>query len=84
MKQVRLTPQAIKDLDAFDTGTRERIKEALRHLAHHPTDGKPLKGRFQKDKVWSYRVWPYRVLYRKAGAEWLDSLSIEHRKDVYR
>ncbi len=57
MKQVRLTPQAIKDLEQFEAGTRERIKEALRHLAEDPLDGKPLKGRFQKEKVRSYRVW---------------------------
>jgi hypothetical protein len=30
---------------------------------------------FPKDKVCSYRVWP---------SNWLDVLSIEHRKDVYR
>jgi len=84
VKHVRLTPQAVRDFEGFEAGTRERIKEALRHLADHPLDGKPLKGRFQKDKVWSYRVWPYRILYRKAGVEWLDVLSIEHRKDVYR
>lgn len=84
MKQVRLTPQAVRDLEAFEAITRERIKEALRHLAGHPRDGKPLKGRFQKDKVWSYRVWPYRILYRTVGNDWLDILSIEHRKDVYR
>ncbi len=84
MRQVRLTPQAVRDLERFEAGTRERIKEALRHLADHPLDGKPLKGRFQKDKVWSYRVWPYRILYRKTGVEGLDVLSIEHRKDVYR
>jgi mRNA-degrading endonuclease RelE of RelBE toxin-antitoxin system len=84
MRRVRLTPQAVRDLEGFEAETRERIKEALRHLADHPHDGKPLKGRFQKDKVWSYRVWPYRILYRKTGAEWLDVLSIEHRKDVYR
>jgi mRNA-degrading endonuclease RelE of RelBE toxin-antitoxin system len=53
-------------------------------LAEHPLDGKPLKGHFQKEKVWSYRVWPYRILYRRVGSEWLDVLSIEHRKDVYR
>jgi mRNA-degrading endonuclease RelE of RelBE toxin-antitoxin system len=53
-------------------------------LAEHPIDGKPLKGHFQKDKVWSYRVWPYRILYRRVGSEWLDVLSLEHRKDVYR
>ncbi|MBK8276046.1 MAG: type II toxin-antitoxin system RelE/ParE family toxin [Nitrospira sp.] len=83
MKQVRLTHQAIKDLDGFDHGIRERIKESLRHLAAHPDEGKPLKGQFQKDKVWSYRVWPYRVLYRTLGS-WVEILSIEHRKDVYR
>jgi addiction module RelE/StbE family toxin len=84
VRQVRLTPQAIKDLKAFDQSTRERLKASLRHLAEHPLDGKPLKGQFQKDKVWSYRVWPYRILYRRAGSEWLDVLSVEHRKDVYR
>ena len=84
MRQVRLTPQALKDLEAFKTETRERIKEALRHLAQNPLDGTPLKGRFQKDKLWSYRVWPYRILYRRVGEDWLDVLSIEHRKDVYR
>ena len=84
MRQVRLTPQVLKDLEAFDPPTKDRIKEALRHLAQNPTDGKPLKGKFQKEKVWSYRVWPYRVLYRRVGSEWLDVLSIEHRKDVYR
>ena len=84
MRQVRLTPQATKDIRAFDEVTRKRIKEALRHLAEHPLDGKPLKGQFQKEKVWSYRVWPYRILYRRVGSEWLDVLSIEHRKDVYR
>ena len=84
MRQVRLTSQALKDLEAFDTNRKEKIKEALRHLARNPLDGKPLKGRFQKEKVWSYRVWPYRILYRRAGSEWLDVLSIEHRKDVYR
>ena len=83
MKQVRLTHQALKDLGAFDSGIRERIKESLRYLADHPREGKPLKGRFQEDKVWSYRVWPYRVLYRTVG-EWLEILTIEHRKDVYR
>jgi len=84
VRQVRLTLQALKDLEAFDKVTKEKIKEALRHLARNPLDGKPLKGRFQKEKVWSYRVWPYRVLYRRVGSEWLDVLSIEHRKDVYR
>ncbi|MGH7228962.1 MAG: type II toxin-antitoxin system RelE family toxin [Nitrospiraceae bacterium] len=84
MRQVRLTPQALRDLESFDIGTKEKIKEALRHLARNPLDGKPLKGRFQKEKVWSYRVWPYRVLYRRVGSEWLDVLAIEHRKDVYR
>jgi mRNA-degrading endonuclease RelE of RelBE toxin-antitoxin system len=84
VRRVRLTPQAIKDNKAFDEVTRGRIKEALRHLAEHPLDGKPLKGQFQKEKVWSYRVWPYRILYRRIGSEWLDVLSIEHRKDVYR
>jgi len=84
VRQVRLTPQALKDLEAFDTNTKEKIKEALRHLARNQLDGKPLKGRFQKEKVWSYRVWPYRVLYRRVGSEWLDVLSLEHRKDVYR
>lgn len=84
MRHVRLTSQAAKDLNVFDESTRQRIKNALRHLAQHPLDGKPLKGKFQKDKVWSYRVWPYRILYRREEAEWLDVLSIEHRKDVYR
>ena len=84
MRRVRLTPQALKNLEAFNTETRERIKEALRHLAQNPLDGKPLKGRFQKDKLWSYRVWPYRILYRRVGEDWLEVLSIEHRKDVYR
>ena len=84
MRQARLTPQAIKDVAAFDAGTRDKIKDAIRHLADHPLDGKPLKGKFQKDKVWSYRVWPYRILYRKTGSEWLDILTIEHRKDIYR
>jgi addiction module RelE/StbE family toxin len=84
VRQVRLTPQALKDLKDCDDPTRERVKEALRHLAEHPLDGKPLKGHFQKDKVWSYRVWPYRILYRRIGSEWLDVLSIEQRKDVYR
>jgi len=84
VRQIRLTPQVVRDLKAFDKSTQDRIKEALRHLAAHPLDGKPLKGQFQKDKVWSYRVWPYRILYRRVGSEWLDVLSIEHRKDVYR
>jgi addiction module RelE/StbE family toxin len=84
VRQVRLTPQAFKDLESFDAAIREKIKEALRNLARNPLDGKPLKGKFKKDKVWSYRVWPYRVLYRRVGSEWLDVLSIEHRKDVYR
>jgi mRNA-degrading endonuclease RelE of RelBE toxin-antitoxin system len=84
VRQVRLTSQASKDLQAFDRATVERIKEALRALASNPLEGKPLKGKFQKHKVWSYRVWPYRILYRRVGSEWLDVLSIEHRKDVYR
>ena len=83
MKHIRLTHQAIKDLEAFDPGIRDRMKESVRHLADHPSEGKPLKGRFQKDKVWSYRVWPYRVLYRSAGIR-IEILSIEHRKDAYR
>ena len=84
MRQVRLTPQALKDLKDCDKPKQERVKEPLRHLAEHLLDGKPLKGHFQKDKVWSYRVWPYRILYRRVGSEWLDVLSIEPRKDVYR
>lgn len=84
MRQIRLTPQASKDLESFDAELQQKIKEALRHLAEDPLDGKPLKGKYQKDKVWSYRVWPYRVLYRRVGTEWLDILAIEHRKDVYR
>lgn len=84
MRQIRLTSQASKDLASFDSATVDRIKEALRALAADPLQGKPLKGKFQKDKVWSYRVWPYRILYRRVGTDWLDILSIEHRKDVYR
>jgi mRNA-degrading endonuclease RelE of RelBE toxin-antitoxin system len=84
VRQVRLTPQAFKDLEAFEPATIERIKEALRTLASNPLEGTPLKGKSQKLKIWSYRVWPYRILYRRVGSEWLDVLSIEHRKDVYR
>lgn len=84
MRQVRLTPQAVKDLAAFDPPLRDRIKHALRHLGQHPQEGKPLKGRFVAEQVWSYRVWPYRILYRRVGTEWLDVLTIEHRRDVYR
>lgn len=36
------------------------------------------------EHVWSYRVWPSRILYRRVGTEWLDGLTIEHRRDVYR
>ena len=43
-----------------------------------------MKGHFQKEKVWSYRVCPYRILYRRVGSEWLDVLSLEPRKDIYR
>ncbi len=84
MRHIRFTPQALKDLLSFDTGTQERIKHALRHLAQSPLEGKPLKGKFKRERVWSYRVWPYRILYRRANSKWLDVLSIEHRKDVYR
>lgn len=84
MREVRLTLQALKDLEAFDADTKNKIKEALRHLAKNPLEGKQLKGRFQKSKMWSYQVWPYRILYRRVGSEWLDVLSVEHRKDVYR
>lgn len=84
MRQVRLTPQALKDIKGCDDPTRERVKEAFRYLAEHPLDGKPLKGHFQKARVWSYRVWPYRILYRRVGSTWLDVLSIEHRTDIYR
>lgn len=84
MKKVRLTPQAQKDLKTFEPNTIKKIKEALRHLAHYPLEGKLLKGKYKKDKVRSYRIWPYRLLYRLVGGEWLDVLAIEHRKDVYR
>jgi mRNA-degrading endonuclease RelE of RelBE toxin-antitoxin system len=84
VRQVRLTPQALKDLKGCDDPTRERVKEALLHLAEHPLEGKSLKGQFQKDKVWSYRIWPYRIPYRRVGSNWLDVLSIEHRENVYR
>ncbi len=84
MKHVRLTPQAQKDLKAFAPATITKIKEALRHLSFHPLEGKSLKGPYKKEKVRAYRVWPYRILYRLVGSEWLDVLTIEHRKDVYR
>ena len=84
MKKIRLTPQAQKDLKTFEPTTFTKIKAALRHLASHPLEGKLLKGKFKKEKVRSYRAWPYRILYRLVGSEWLDVLSIEHRKDVYR
>lgn len=84
MRQVRLTPQAVKDLAAFDPPIRDRIKDALRYLGQYPQEGKPLKGRFAQEHVWPYRVWPYRILYRRVGTEWLDVLTIEHRRDVYR
>ena len=57
----------------------ERVKAALRHLAEHPLDGKPLKGHFQKDQVWSCRIFYFLV-----GSNWLDVHSVGHRKDVYR
>lgn len=44
MRQVRLTPQAAKDLSIFDELTRRRIKHASRHLAQHPLEGNLLKG----------------------------------------
>ena len=84
MRQVRLTPQALKNLKDCDDPARERVKESLRHLAEHPLDGKRMKGHFQKEKVWSYRVWPYCMLYRRVGSNWLDVVPIEPRKDVYR
>ncbi|MFZ1802915.1 MAG: hypothetical protein WAU05_03220 [Nitrospira sp.] len=46
MKHISLTQQAIKDLEAFDSGICNRMKESLRYLADHPSEGKPLKGRF--------------------------------------
>ena len=38
MRRVRLTPQALKDERAFDEATRNRVKEAFRHLAEHPRE----------------------------------------------
>ncbi|MCH8039757.1 MAG: type II toxin-antitoxin system RelE/ParE family toxin [Nitrospinae bacterium] len=55
-------------LKTFEPNTLPKIKEALRHLAQHPLEGKPPKG-FKKDTVWSYRGWPYRILYRLIGTE---------------
>jgi len=48
VRQARLIPQAIKDVASFDAGTRDTIKDAIRHLADHPSKANRSRGNFRK------------------------------------
>lgn len=80
--QVKLTPQAKKELEKIPKIYSEKIFNALSWLEKEPFIGKKLHGKFKN--YYSWKVWPYRIIYRIFKKELLIFVvAIGHRQGVY-
>ena len=76
------THRAISDIDALDTGVKQRIgKTLLRYEPDPLKHAEPLK----QSELGSYRfrIGDYRVVFDLAGEE-IVILRVGHRRDIYR
>ena len=81
--QIFILPRAQKELAAVPKGTYERVRDAIRSLAHDPRPPGCLK--LSGREGWRMRVGAYRVLYEIDDQQKSATvLHIGHRRDVYR
>ena len=80
--RILLDEKADRFLQKLQHTDRERIKNRLNDLTHHPQLGKPLVGRLSG--LWSLRIGDYRAIYQIRNNELLIFvLQIGHRKNIY-
>ncbi|MCD6335498.1 MAG: type II toxin-antitoxin system RelE/ParE family toxin [Candidatus Latescibacterota bacterium] len=75
--------RAQKELAQLPASVYERVRDAIRALAHdpRPPNCRKLRGR----EGWRIRVGDYRVIYEiDVGQQVVTVLHIGHRRDVYR
>lgn len=80
---IRVERRALKQLDRIPEPHNERIKKAIRHLAHNtrPSGGTKLSGR----SAWRIRIGGYRVIYEiDDEQELILVVVVGPRGDVYR
>ena len=83
MVEIRVSRQAVKDLERLLKMYLSAAASALRGLAPAPLAGKPLVG--DLTGLRSLRVGMYRIVYRfdpRSGV--VDVVWIRHRREVYR
>ncbi len=80
--QIKLSKQAVKQLDKMDDATAKRVLDAIRGLSEVPPKGdiKPLRGFKQKYRL---RVGSYRILYGLVKNE-IHIADIGSRGDIYK
>jgi len=80
--EIRLSKQAIKELDKMDDKTAKRILDGIRGLAETPPRGdiKPLQGVKNKSRL---RVGSYRILFKIEENE-IHITDIGTRGDIYK
>lgn len=80
--QLKIRPQAEKDLQKINKQDYYRILSALSVLSNNPFKGKKLKGKYSG--YYSYRAWPHRIIYQIFQKELLIFVvRIGHRQGVY-
>lgn len=80
--QLRIKPNAKKELAKLPKQDRQRIVAAFCSLSQNPFIGKKLKG--ELEGRYSFRVWPYRIVYQIYKSELLIIvIKIGHRQEVY-
>ena len=83
MFDVKLSPKAVKELQALALKDQKRVVKSLVGLSADPFVGKKLKGKFRP--YYSLRIWPYRIIYAVQKKELLVIvIRIGPRKDVYK
>jgi mRNA-degrading endonuclease RelE of RelBE toxin-antitoxin system len=80
-RNVRISRQAEKALEAFGPRRRDQVRNAIRELSSNPLLGKKLKGELMGLR--SLRLGPFRIVYR-FEKDLLEVVYLEHRREVYR
>jgi len=83
MYQLKILPQAQKDLDELQGKIFNKIKEAIVSLAHNPRPYGSIK--LTNEQGYRVRIGDYRLLYRiDDKLKEVFIYRIKHRREVYR
>lgn len=85
MYQIRIAPQARKDIKRLDKRTQSRIVKVLESLKEVPRPTGKVEKLKDQPKYWRYRVGDFRIVYHvRDDYQVVIVLLVKDRKEAYR